>query len=281
MVNNNNLVLRRSLFNTEEEFQQLVELQNEVYKERGIAFSSDGFKYWYAQNPRGAVVSYNAFDGNKMVAHYACIPTEMLIEGRVVKGLLSMATVTHPDYRGRGLFKTLAKMTYDYAKETGYEYVIGVANANSFPGFMKHFPFTFVSRLEVKFGYGRRISSDGEKTFSGYWTPESLNWRLAHKSCYKKKGNTIEGKHGNLLRTFMGVFDSDLLHQAQIKEAGLNVKPLLYIGLGAKIESPYFRMPKFIKHSPFNLIFMDLTDGKLPKPTKDNIFFQLLDYDVA
>ena len=40
-------------------------------------------------------------------------------------------------------------------------------------------------------------------------------------------------------------------------------------------------VPKFIRPSPFNLIFMDLTEGKLPKVTKENIFFQLFDFDVA
>jgi hypothetical protein len=40
------------------------------------------------------------------------------------------------------------------------------------------------------------------------------------------------------------------------------------------------KMPKFIKHSPFNLIYQDLTGGQLPGMTPDNVFYQLLDYDV-
>ena len=56
----------------------------------------------------------------------------------------------------------------------------------------------------------------------------------------------------------------------------------LYVGLGLEHKSGlYFNMPKFIKHSPFNLIFKDMSDGELPTINKDNIFFQLIDYDVA
>ena len=56
----------------------------------------------------------------------------------------------------------------------------------------------------------------------------------------------------------------------------------IYIGLGVNTNNGfYFNLPKFIKRSPFNLIFRDLTNGELPKLNPDNIFFTLLDYDVA
>lgn len=276
---NDNIQIRQSVFNTDEELDQLVELQNEVYKEKGHVFSRESFKHWYVENPFGNAISFNAFCDDKMVAHYVCIPKKMLIEGRVVDGLLSMATVTHPDYRGRGLFKTLANKTYDYARDNGYEFVIGVANANSFPGFMKYFPFQFVSRLEFKVGYGRKVVPDGEKTVSGYWNNEALQWRCHNN--YSHYGNTIIGKYGKYGRTLMGCFDLKNLSLSNIPTASKSLKPMLYIGLGGKPKGLFMKLPKFIKHSPFNLIFMDLTDGKLPPVNKDNFFFQLFDFDVA
>ena len=151
------LEMRQTRFDTKEELQQLVDLQNEVYRERNLNFTVDFFKQWYIANPYGRVLSFNAFDGDKMVAHYACIPTKMILGDSVVEGLHSMATVTHPNYRGKGLFKTLAKLTYDYAKENGYKFVVGVANANSFPGFIKYLGFKFIARLDVKVGFGTNI----------------------------------------------------------------------------------------------------------------------------
>jgi len=276
---NEQLQIRQSFFDTEEELNQLVTLQNEAYKERGITFSKDSFRNWYVKNPCGKAISFNAFDGDKMVAHYVCIIKQMLIDGRVVNGINSMATVTHPDYRGRGLFKTLAKMTYDCARDNGYEFVIGVANANSYPGFMKYFPFQSVGQLDFKVGYGRHIKQDGEKKFSGYWTKETLKWRC--RKFYKQAGDTIIGEHGRFSRTLVGRFDEQMVSSADLPNAGISIKPSLYIGLGGTPQGLFMNMPKFIKHSPYHLIFMDLTDGKLPKMTKDNVFFQLFDFDVA
>lgn len=275
----NNIEIRQSFFDTDEELQQLVELQNVVYIDRGITFTREGFKHWYLDNPYGRAISFNAFDGEKMVAHYVCVTKKMLIEGRVVDGILSMATVTHPDYRGRGLFKKLAKMTYDYAREQSYEFVIGVANANSFPGFMKYFPFQFVGQLNFKVGYGNRIVPQDNKVFAGYWNEEAFKWRC--KKGYKQSGNTIIGNHGRYSHTLVGCFDEQLISKAELTKAVFSLKPVLYVGLGGKPKGVFVNIPKFIKHSPFNLIFMDLTDGKLPKMTKDNVFFQFFDFDVA
>lgn len=67
------LELKQCLFDSDEDFEQLVKLQDIVYQSRGIKFSVDRFKMWYINNPCGRVISFNAYDGNKMVAHYACM----------------------------------------------------------------------------------------------------------------------------------------------------------------------------------------------------------------
>lgn len=276
--------IRHTQFIDDYELTQLVELQNYVYKHRNLTFSEKGFKFWYKQNPVGNVVSYSAFDGEKMVAHYACIPTQLLIEERIVNGVLSMAVVTHPDYRGKGLFKTLAQKTYELAQELGYEFVIGVANANSFPGFMKYFPFTYVGQLDVKWGWGK-IEVPKDKTFSHYWDVQSLKWRLENPK-YSKHTNNIYGTYGNypLIKTYMGQLSYELLNQLNLRKTIFVKRPLtLYVGMGAKLSKwTYFKFPKFVKHSPFHLRFMDITkDQHLPQINKENIVFQLIDFDVA
>ena len=54
--------IRQCTFDSEPELQQLVDLQNIVYKNRGLVFKKEDFIFWYKQNPEGAVISYNAFD---------------------------------------------------------------------------------------------------------------------------------------------------------------------------------------------------------------------------
>lgn len=275
-------------FSEPDDMQKLVDLQNAVYEGKHV-FSSSSFKYWYLDNPNGRVVSFNAIYKDVIAAHYALIPLKMEIDGRVSLGLLSMATVTHPKHRGKGLFKTLAKATYDYAAENGFEFVIGVANANSYPGFIKYFDFQDVGQLEVLIGINSNIRPKGEKKFKVYWDKPGLNWRI-RKSRYSQDGTHVFGTKGiwkfkkaPLIKTFMGTLTSDEINNLSIKKVNKFIRPInLYVGLGSNVhEIGYFKVPKFIEHSPFHLIFMDLTGGKLPKMTKDNIFFQLMDFDVA
>ncbi|MCR9012828.1 GNAT family N-acetyltransferase [Gabonibacter chumensis] len=268
--------------------QKVVDLQNIVYAGTNHKFSLKGFKHLYVDNPLGHVISFNAFYGDDMVAHYACIPVKMKIQNNLIDGVLSLATVTHPNHRGKGLFTTLAKKTYDYARDKGYKFVIGVANANSIHGFMKYFNFTLVSRLNVMWGWGTDIKYASNKTYSVYWDEELLNWRLSkqeyavHKTSIVGKTNFYKFRNVLGVKTFMGVFPEKLLTKLNLKKSNNFLRPLnLYVGLGADLKNGhYFSIPGFIKHSPFNLIFMDLT-GNLPPVTKDNIFFQLIDFDVA
>ena len=260
---------------------QLVNLQNIVYEGKQ-SFNVDGFKRWYVDNPMGRVISFNAFYNNELVAHYACIPVKMMIEDRVVLGLLDMATVTHPNHRGKGLFKKLARITYDYSKEIGFEFVIGVANANSFPGYMKYFPYEFISKLDVKIGIGNTIKFNKDKLFSTYWDKESLEWRLSiRNNQYYISNNNIYGRFKTIVKTFMGCFEENLISNLNVDRRKSDFCLKLYVGLGADVKGLYFKVPKFIKRSPFNLIFLDLTEGRLPKVNKDNIFYQLIDFDVA
>lgn len=281
-TNSNQYEIKQLLFDDGDvSLQKVVDLQNVVYEGKH-SFSVNRFRQWYLNNPMGKVISFNAFYGDELVAHYACIPYKMEIDGRVVTGLFDMATVTHPDHRGKGLFKKLAKTTYDFAKEQGYEFVLGVANANSFPGYMKYFPFTYVGQLDVKMGFGTKVICNGEKTYKVHWDKDTFNWRLnACKANYSRKGNALLGQYNSFVYTFMGVYSDSLLEKSDAQDKHWGNKLKLYVGLGAKFNSAFFTVPKFIKRSPFNLIFFDLTDGKLPTITKDNIFFQLFDFDVA
>lgn len=281
-------IIRKLDFTDSEDMRMLVDLQNTVYKGKHI-FDSTGFKHWYIDNPNGKVVSFNAIYNNIMAAHYALVPIQMLINGRIVNGLLSMATVTHPDHRGKGLFKRLAKESYSYAADNGYEFVVGVANANSYPGFIKYFDFEDVGQLEVLLGFQNSIKVNGDKIFKVYWTEESLCWRLKRREYYKDNEN-VYGLRGigkikavPFLKVILGNISNELLVKNKLKRINTLLRPInLYVGIGSNAKSKgYVKAPKWLKRSPFHLIFLDLTKGTLPKMTKDNVYFQLLDFDVA
>jgi len=248
-------------------------------------FSLDFLRWQYLENPNGKVVSFNAVssDGD-VVAHYAAIPIQMQFGAKIEKGLLSLNTATRPDYQGRGLFTQLANRTYSYAKNQGFKYVIGVANANSTPGFLRKLGFYFISPLDFKVGVGplnpNRPNSDSIHVL---YNNDILKWRLScPEFVYSFNGKSLLGSRKEpLFHTCVGVIpewfnptDFGLRRAIDIFN--------IYIGIGYKCSRfRYFNLPKFIKRSPFNLIFLDLTEGNLPVVKKENISFQLIDFDVA
>ena len=268
---------------SEEMLSELVSLMNASFPD--CEFKKDYYGWQYMDNPNGRVVSYNAYakDG-QLAAHYAAIPIKMVLGGEKQLGLLSLNTATHPDHQGKKLFTTLADKTYQKAVELGYKFVIGVANANSTHGFLKYLGFYLVAPLEFKVGLGDIFKyADLVDKNRVQYDADSLNWRLKSPEFkYSYRGKTIYGSRKEpLFHASIGV----LPDWAKTEELGIK-KAVdifnIYVGLGLDKKGGFYRnLPKFVKRSPFNLIFKDLTGGLLPIITRENVFFQLIDYDVS
>lgn len=258
------------------EILQLMRLAFEGHAEK---FNLDYMRWQYADNPVGKIVGFNAYMGDVLAAHYVTMPIYMNIDGQKTLGVLSLNTATHPEHRGKRLFTILADKTYQYAAENGYKFVIGVANAQSTHGFIKHLGFKLIGPLTFKIGMGQNLYQREDYTFTRYWDKEIIDWRLKNPSMeYFKNGEMI-------VSPIKPGFKKLVYHD---KEGLVSLKKLhgrpfnLYIGYGADLSKGFYcGVPEFIEHSPFNLIFRDLTDGTLPEVTKDNILFELIDFDVA
>lgn len=250
-----------------------------VFEEHADKFTFEYLKWQYAENPVGPIVGFNAYMGDVLAAHYVTMPIYMNIEGEKTRGVLSLNTATHPDHRGKRLFSILADHTYQYAAEKGYKFVIGVANANSTHGFIKHLKFKLIGPLIFKIGIGTNIYPQRDYTFTRYWDKEIMDWRLKNPSMeYYKNGDLI-------VSPIKVGFKKLVCHNGAylVTLPKLHLRPFnLYIGYGANPgKGIYVKLPKFIKRSPFNLIFRDLTEGTLPEATAENISFELMDFDVA
>lgn len=262
---------------------QLVGLMNASFPD--CEFKEEYYGWQYMDNPNGRVVSYNAYaEDGQLAAHYAAIPIKMLLNGKEELGLLSLNTATHPNHQGKRLFTTLADKTYQKAAELGYNFVIGVANANSTHGFLKYLGFYLVAPLEFKVGIGDIFKNANINNKNRVlYDAKSLKWRLQSPEFkYSYLGETIYGNRKEpLFHASIGV----LPDWANTEELGIK-KAFdvfnIYVGLGLDKKGGFYRdLPKFVKRSPFNLIFKDLTGGAMPIITPENIFFQLIDYDVA
>lgn len=146
----------------DENLRESQSLLQSVFKKHADKFSFDYLKWQYADNPVGPIVGFNAYWEDVLAAHYVTMPIYMNIEGKKTLGVLSLNTATHPDHRGKRLFTILAERTYQYAAENGYKFVIGVANANSTPGFIKHLGFKLIGPLTFKVGVGKNLYQNKE-----------------------------------------------------------------------------------------------------------------------
>ncbi len=253
-------------------------------------FGAAFLRWLYKDNPDGKVIGFDAFDGDRLAAHYVCIPATVRVGGAPVRALLSLNTATHPDYQGQGLFTKLAEMTYRTGAELGFHCVYGVANANSTPGFVRKLGFQLVQPLDAMVGIGRlgidfsQVSRDAQ--FERIWTPESLKWRCS---------NPVNPVHGFDLADRLGLYAqasgrllsayTELPFPADpcIAGHGGPRSPLrLYLGLvpGASHRfSTYAHIPQRLRPSPLNMIYRPL-DTQGTTLDRDHIHFTFLDFDA-
>ena len=149
-------------------------------------FTIEYMKWLYDENPNGSVIGYDAFHGNRLVAHYACIPIRTINNNKKEKCLLSLNTATHPDHRKKGLFVKLAQKTYERGSYLGYSSVIGIANKNSTHGFVSSLGFEFITSLELKIGFGdlnlKKCNKIKNDIFRVFWDYKQFSWRVKNPS---------------------------------------------------------------------------------------------------
>jgi GNAT superfamily N-acetyltransferase len=103
----------------------------------GLSRSVAHTTWKFDQNPAGAPVVVVAEDGDRIVGQYALWPTPLRLGGTSVLGAQSLETMTHPDYRGQGMFTVLANESFIAAADRGVEVLYGFPNSNSFHGFVR------------------------------------------------------------------------------------------------------------------------------------------------
>jgi GNAT superfamily N-acetyltransferase len=82
----------------------------------------------YQNNPAGSPIIWVAEADDRLVAQYAIIPVKMKMGDRIITGSQSVDTMTHPDYRGRGMLFTLSERVFEEAGKQGIEIVYGFPN---------------------------------------------------------------------------------------------------------------------------------------------------------
>lgn len=103
----------------------------------GRSMNDDWWRWRFRDNPAGESIIQLAWDADVLASHYAVTPAVLSVDGREIRSGLDVTTMTHPDYRGRGLFRTLATETYDCSAQSGLAMVWGFPNRNSHRGYVQ------------------------------------------------------------------------------------------------------------------------------------------------
>ncbi|WP_080578409.1 GNAT family N-acetyltransferase [Sinorhizobium fredii] len=93
------------------------------------SMSSEAWRWRYLHHPAGSANVMLAFFSDKLVGHYAANAAPLSVDGSVISAALSMTTMTHPDFRGRGLFEKTANKLYGSLPDMGVAAVYGFPNA--------------------------------------------------------------------------------------------------------------------------------------------------------
>jgi GNAT superfamily N-acetyltransferase len=101
-------------------------------------------RWQYLENPVGRLFVDFAVDPerDRVGAIYATFPVTVQIGGVRSVGVQSLDTLTDADYRGRGLFKRLARSVYERCRADGVAFVYGFPNKNSAHGFFNRLGWT-------------------------------------------------------------------------------------------------------------------------------------------
>ena len=131
----------------------------------GQPMSEEYWRWRFLRNPAApdAPVIHLMWDGPTLAGHYAVSPVRMSIGGATVLGALSMTTMTHPDYRGRGIFTQLAESVYAELTAAGYALVYGFPNEASHFGFVRQLGWSDVYQIPLLSTSIRPVKADGDE----------------------------------------------------------------------------------------------------------------------
>jgi GNAT superfamily N-acetyltransferase len=159
------------------------------HKSFGKPLKAEYWRWRFLNNPLGEPMIDLAWDGPTLAAHYGVSPVAVDVHGEPRPSALSMTTMTHPQYRGQGLFPKLAASLYDRLKQSGYFMVWGFPNDQSHRGFVHDLGWQDVSEipmLRLEAPQGREQVSGNisdftefEQAFDDLWPRARSGYQIA------------------------------------------------------------------------------------------------------
>jgi GNAT superfamily N-acetyltransferase len=248
-------------------------------------------RWLYRDNPSGRAIGVNAWAGDVIAGHYVVVPISARVNGQSVPGALSLNTAVHADFRGQGLFTSLAAETFELASSLGVDHVIGVANANSTPGFIRKLDFQLVRQLDARAFVGTplRTAPTQSPAWEREWPTEHLRWRLSNPAFRYTTQRNGPFYEIDASTPFRGVrvaarfesADEALARLGDVKHRRVRF-PRLWIGTSPTLRfsaAKSISAPQRLRKIPLNLVFRSLAQPGTLLPS-DSVEFSALDFDL-
>lgn len=190
-------------FLTKQEFESIIPDFINLYQSCFNGYIDENIlKHRFLNNPYEDLLMCVAFEEGKLIANYSVSPTRLSVGCNMIKSALSLNTMTHPDYSGRGLFVTLAEVLYAYIQEEGYELVYGFPNYLSNPTFYNQLSwvtiyehptleldltnetFSRIKKLSLKYSTDT-LFNEHKDFIEVYKSQKYINWRYLDNVEYK------------------------------------------------------------------------------------------------
>jgi GNAT superfamily N-acetyltransferase len=243
-------------------------------------------KWQYADNPDGPAVGCNAWHKGKVVGHLASLPIRAIVEGAERKGVFFLNTAVEPAHWGHKIAKLNGDRVFEEAANRGYEFCLAVGNSYSTGPLLTR--FQMVKPLDARIGFGlpRRGGPSAEPSFARLWSEEAMRWRLANP----ERPYSVRMRDGGLSVAAPTGWPGlqALLYEGPnpwgLEERGPAVRgPLrLWLGLDRAVDwrlSSFVDIPRRLRPSPLNLLYMDLAGGTAFRPDPDRAILRAIDFD--
>jgi hypothetical protein len=116
----------------------------------GEDISDPRFLPWlYDWNPRGPAHEAVTVDRGLITGHMAVVPLRFKIGAATVSGGLAVNAITHPDFRGKGIFIVVHDELNKICGKAGLEFTFGYANSNSYKGCLRHLDYREIGRFPL------------------------------------------------------------------------------------------------------------------------------------
>jgi hypothetical protein len=109
----------------------------DCFARNGTERRLDALRWQYRENPTSKIFVDLAICDDRIAAIYAVQPALVRVGGAPRLAAQSVDTLVDADFRGRGLFTTMAEGVYARVRQDGGLFVYGFPNANSAPGFFR------------------------------------------------------------------------------------------------------------------------------------------------